>query len=104
MLRFVKGSLRQLSCSWISLRLWRKSSSRKIRFSRLLQGIDQPHEFLHGMGQGNIVVFSFRTFLGKVFSKDGIPVADVLGCVVESVSQIARTAFFHVSIAVCEFA
>ena len=62
MLRFVKGSLRQLSCSWISLRLWRKSSSRKIRFSRLLQGIDQPHEFLHGMGQGNIIVLTFSTF------------------------------------------
>ena len=89
MLRFVKGSLRQLSCSWISLRLWRKSSSRKIRFSRLLQGIDQPHEFLHGMGQDNIVVFSFGTFLGKVFSKDRVPVTDVLGCVVEGVSQIA---------------
>ena len=88
MLRFVKGSLRQLSCSWIQLRLGRKSSSRKIRFSRLLQGIDQSHEFLHGMGQGNIVVFSFGTFLGKVFSKDRVPVTDVLGCVVEGVSQI----------------
>ena len=87
MLRFVKGSLRQLSYSWIQLRLGRKSSSRKIRFSRLLQGIDQPHEFLHGMGQGNIVVFSFGTFLGKVFSKDRVPVTDVLGCVVEGVSQ-----------------
>ena len=33
----------------------------------------------------------------EVFSKDGIPVADGLGCVVEGVSQIARAAFFHVS-------
>ena len=30
-------------------------------------------------------MLSFSTFLGKVFSKDGIPVADVLGCVVEGV-------------------
>ena len=88
MLRFVKGSLRQLSCSWISLRLWRKSSSRKIRFSRLLQGIDQPHEFLHGMGQGNIIVLTFSTFFGKVFSKDRIPMTNVLGCVVKGISQI----------------
>jgi len=41
------------------------------------------------MGQDNIVVFSFGTFLGKVFSKDRVPVTDVLGCVVEGVSQIA---------------
>ena len=103
MLRFVKGSLRQLSCSWTQLRLRRKSSSRKIRFSRLLQGIDQPHEFLRGMGQGNIVVLSFSTFLGKIFSKDGIPVADVLGCVVEGISQITRTTLLHVSVTVCKF-
>ena len=55
------------------------------------------------MGQGNIVMLSFGTFLGKVFSKDRIPVADVLGCVVKGMSQVARATFFHVSIAVCEF-
>ena len=55
------------------------------------------------MGQGNIVVFSFGTFFGKVFSKDRIPVADVLGCVVKGMSQVAGATFFHVSIAVCEF-
>ena len=55
------------------------------------------------MGQGNIVVFSFGTFFGKVFSKDRIPVADVLGCVVKGMSQVAGATFFHVSIAVREF-
>ena len=50
------------------------------------------------MGQGNIVVFSFGTFFGKVFSKDRIPVADVLGCVVKGMSQVAGATFFHVSI------
>ena len=55
------------------------------------------------MGQGNIVVFSFGTFFGKVFSKDRIPVADVLGCVVKGMSQVARATFFHVSVTVCEF-
>ena len=103
MLRFIKGSLRQLSCSWYQLRLRRKSGSCKICFPRFLQGINQPHEFLHGVGQGDIVVFSFGTFLGKVFSKDRIPVADILGCVVKGMSQVARTTFFHVSVAVCEF-
>ena len=49
------------------------------------------------MGQGNIVVFSFGTFFGKVFSKDRIPVADVLGCVVKGMSQVAGATFFHVS-------
>ena len=54
------------------------------------------------MGQGNIVVFSFGTFLGKIFGKDGIPMADTFSCIVECVTQIARTTLFHVSIAVCE--
>ena len=55
------------------------------------------------MGQSNIVVFSFGTFLGKVFSKDRIPMANVFGCIVKRISQIGLTSFFHVSIAVCEF-
>ena len=54
------------------------------------------------MGQGNIVVFSFGTFFGKVFNKDRIPVADVLGCVVRACRRSGAT-FFHVSIAVREF-
>ena len=41
------------------------------------------------MGQGNIIVFSFGTFLGKVFGKDRIPMTDILGCVVKGISQIA---------------
>src|SRR5574344_170894 len=102
MLRFVKGSLRQLSGSWIWLRLWRKSGSCKICFSRLLQSVDQPHEFLCGMGQGNIVMLSFGTFLGKVFSKDRIPMTDILGCVVKGISQITRTTLLHVSVTVCK--
>ena len=40
------------------------------------------------MGQGNIVVLSFSTFLGKVFSKDRIPMANVFGCIVKGISQI----------------
>ena len=40
------------------------------------------------MGQSNIVVFSFGTFLGKVFSKDRIPMANVFGCIVKRISQI----------------
>ena len=45
MLRFVKGSLRQLSCSWIWLRLWRESGSYKICFARFLQGIAAVYPF-----------------------------------------------------------
>ena len=41
------------------------------------------------MRQSNIVVFSFGTFLGKVFGKDRIPMTDILGCVVKGISQIA---------------
>ena len=68
---------------------WRESGSCKICFSRLLQSVDQPHEFLCGMRQGNIIVLTFSTFFGKVFGKDRIPMTNVLGCVVKGISQIA---------------
>ena len=55
------------------------------------------------MGQGNIVMLSFGTFLGKVFSKDRIPIADVLGRIVKGISQISRTTLLHVSVTVCKF-
>ena len=42
MLRFVKGSLRQLSCSWIWLRLWRESGSYKIIENAGLMGLPIP--------------------------------------------------------------
>ena len=31
------------------------------------------------MGQGDLVMLSFDTFLGKIFGKDKIPIEDVLG-------------------------
>ena len=45
----------------------------------------------------------FSTFFGKIFSKDWVPMADILGCVVKGMSQVAGATFFHVSIAVREF-
>ena len=53
--------------------------------------------------RGNIVVLAFSLLFGKVFSKNGIPVTDVFGCSVKSVSKITRATLFHVCIAVCEF-
>ena len=43
-------------------------------------------------------MLSFGTFLGKVFSKDRIPIADVLGRIVKGISQISRTTLLHVSV------
>ena len=45
----------------------------------------------------------FSTFFGKIFSKDWVLMADILGCVVKGMSQVARATFFHVSVTVCEF-
>lgn len=51
--------------------------------------INQPHKFLCGVGNGNVVVFSFRNFFLKICAKCFIPVADILGSIDQSKTQIA---------------
>lgn len=50
------------------------------------------------MGQGDVLMLFFGTFLGKVFGKDRIPIKDVLDCVVKGISKITRSTFFRVNI------
>lgn len=50
------------------------------------------------MGQGDVLMLFFGTFLGKVFGKDRIPIKDVLDCVVKGISEITRSTFFCVNI------
>ena len=52
-----------------------------VRLAGFFHCIDQPYKFLSGVGDGNIVVFSFRNLLLKVYTECFIPVADILGSI-----------------------
>ena len=54
--------------------------------SGFLHSENQTHQFLGSMRDGNIVVFSLRPLLGEIISKNRVPVADILGCVVKCVA------------------
>ena len=57
--------------------------------------VDHPDEFFTGMGDCYVVMLAFAAFLGEVFGKGIIPVADKLGSVEKSVSQVSGSAFLH---------
>ena len=50
----------------------------------------------------DIVVFSLRPFLGKIIGKSSVLLADILGRIENSISQIPGTLFFHVQVAILE--
>ena len=79
-----------------------RSIYRMVRKPGLLHSVDKPYQFLGGMGDGHIVVFTLSSFFGKVGGKGGIPNADVLGGVVKSKTQVSRAPLFHVGVAVVE--
>ena len=54
------------------------------------------------MGNGDVVVFSFRTLLGKIGGESVIPDADVLGGIEKSVAEVTGTAFLHVLIGIVQ--
>ena len=56
------------------------------------------------MGNGDVVVFSFRTLLGKIGSEGVIPDADVLGGIEKSVAEVTGTAFLHVRVGIVQLA
>ena len=60
--------------------------------------IDHPDEFFTGMGDCYVVMLPFSAFLGEVFGKGIIPVADKLGSVEKSVSQVSGSAFLHMRV------
>ena len=78
----------------------RKSSSRTVRLSGFLQGINEPYQLLGGMRNGDVVVLALCPFSGEINSKVLIPMANVLGGVEESEPQVSGAALFHVGIAI----
>ena len=73
-------------------------------FAGLHESKDDTDKLLGGMGNGNIVVFSFRPFLGKVSCKGGIPVADELRGVEQCIAEVTGTTLLHVGISIGQLA
>ena len=63
-----------------------------------MQGVNNPHEFLGSVGDGNIVVLSFGSLLGQVSGKGRIPETDVFRGIEEGVAKVAGAAFLHVRV------
>lgn len=64
------------------------SSGRNIGLSRSLQLVDNANQLLGGMGDGNIVVLAFGTFLSKIRGKGSIPLTDKPRGVKECVTEV----------------
>ena len=76
-----------------------KSLSRcSVGLSGFLQGVDDPHELLSGMRDGNVVVLALSALLGEIGSKGRVPVTDILGSVEDSEAKITRASLLHMSI------
>ena len=71
-----------------------------VRLPGFFQSEDKPHQLLGGVGYGDVVMLALSPFFGKVGSKGRVPMADVLGSVVECIAQIPGASFLHVGIAV----
>ena len=69
-----------------------------VRHAGFFHCIDQPYKFLCSVGDGNVVVLSFGNLLLKICTECFIPVADLLGSIDESKTQIAGTPLFHMGI------
>ena len=54
------------------------------------------------MRDGDIVVLTFRTLLGKIGGKGWIPMADIFGSIEDSVAEISGAALFHAGIAIID--
>ena len=100
MLLFVKGSLRRLDDTCNQLRLERLLWDSVIGHSGSLHCEDKSHKFFGSVRYGNIVMFSFSSFLCEVGGECGTPKTDVLGCVKDGIAQVSRASLFHVRIAV----
>ena len=54
------------------------------------------------MRDGDIVVLTFRTLLGKIGGKGWIPMADIFSSIEDGVAELSGTALFHAGIAIID--
>ena len=52
------------------------------------------------MGDSDIVMFAFGSFLCKISSKGWVPKTDILGGIVKGITQVSGTSFLHVWVTV----
>lgn len=102
MLRIVKGTLRRLRRYRIAQAPKRITELRRrtVRLTGTLQGKDEAHQFLGGVGDGDIVMLAFSPLFCQISGEGSIPMADVLCGVVERVAKVTGAAFLHVRIGV----
>ena len=60
-----------------------------------LEMIDYTHKLLCGMRNGNIIVFSFGSFLIEVSAEGWIPKTYIFCGIEQCKAKITRTTFFH---------
>ena len=106
MLRIVKGTLRRLRRYRIAQAPKRITELRRrvVRLTGALQGKDEAHQFLGGVGDGDIVMLAFSPLFCQISGEGSIPMADVLCGVVERVAKVTGAAFLHVRIGVIQLA
>lgn len=62
--------------------------SRLIRQVRFFQSEYESDQLFDSMRKSNIVMLTFGTFLGEIFGEGLVPLADILCCIVQSITQI----------------
>lgn len=66
--------------------------------------INNAHEFFNCMRNGNVVVLTLGTLFMQVIGKGFVPIANIDGSIIKSVTQITGTSFLHMSIGVVKLA
>ena len=102
----VKGTLRRLRRYRIAQAPKRITELRRrvVRFTGTLQGKDEAHQFLGGVGDGDIVMLAFSPLFCQISGEGSIPMADVLCGVIERIAKVTGAAFLHVCIGVVQLA
>ena len=102
----VKGTLRRLRRYRIAQAPKRITELRRrvVRLTGTLQGKDEAHQFLGGVGDGDIVMLAFSPLFCQISGEGGIPMADVFCGVVERVAKVTGAAFLHACIGVIQLA
>lgn len=75
-----------------------------VRLSGFLQGIDEANQLLSRVRDCHVVVLALGSLLGEVSMESWVSMANVLGGVVESKTQVSGAPLLHMGVAVVELA
>ena len=100
--RYASPAAYEVSGRELRLKREQRSGRRQVSLPGFLESEDQANKFLGGMGNSNVVVFTFCPFLGKIGSESMIPDADVLGGIEKGIAEVTGTALLHVWIGIVQ--